>query len=155
MFKCGCPSGCTPITTRPCKPSMRMWPQRRSTEENPRPTGDGFFAESGRGWPGCPNFVLSQPGVSLRQWSGAQPVVSIEGRTGRRHYCGGARLMGERRRRTMGERGAPRDPVSDIVYGVPLPPRDAASEWLEQAGKPNLCSCGLELPVTGMCGFCD
>lgn len=63
--------------------------------------------------------------------------------------------MGERRRRTLGERGAQPDPIRDIAYGEPAPSPDAGSEWLEQASKPKLCSCGLELPVAGTCDYCD
>jgi hypothetical protein len=63
--------------------------------------------------------------------------------------------MGERRRPTLGERGAQPDPIRGIAYGEPAPPQDVGSEWLEQASKPKLCCCGIELPVTGKCDYCD
>jgi len=63
--------------------------------------------------------------------------------------------MGERRRPTLGERGALPDPIRGIVYGDPLSPPDVGREWLEDAKKPTRCDCGIELPVTGQCDFCD
>ncbi len=64
--------------------------------------------------------------------------------------------MGERPRRTLGERGAQPDPVRGIVYGEPAPPPDAAQEYLDKkAHEAKWCSCGLALPVTGQCDDCD
>jgi hypothetical protein len=63
--------------------------------------------------------------------------------------------MGERRRRTLGERGAVPDPIRDIAYGEELPPPDAGQEWLEKHGQSSRCSCGIELPLTGKCDYCD
>lgn len=68
---------------------------------------------------------------------------------------GRAVRMSERRRITMGERGAPHDPIRDIAYGEPLPSPDPTKEWLEQHAQPKLCSCGIELPRTGKCHDCD
>lgn len=64
--------------------------------------------------------------------------------------------MGERRRRTLGERGADPDPIANIVYGDPAPPPDAGREFLDQkAHEAKWCSCGIELPATGKCDYCD
>ena len=63
--------------------------------------------------------------------------------------------MSERRRMTLGERAAQPDPIRGIAYGDPEQPEiDHGGEWLEQASKPKMC-CGIELPVTGKCDYCD
>ena len=64
--------------------------------------------------------------------------------------------MGERRRRTLGERGADPDPIIGIVYGDSPPPPDPSQEFLERkAYEAKWCNCGMELPVTGQCDSCD
>ncbi|MFM8857836.1 MAG: hypothetical protein ACKOI2_11670 [Actinomycetota bacterium] len=63
--------------------------------------------------------------------------------------------MAERRKFTRGERAAQPDPIRDIAYGDPeQPERDIGGEFLVQARKPKMC-CGIELPVTGRCDYCD
>jgi len=63
--------------------------------------------------------------------------------------------MGEPRKFTRGERAAQPDPIRGIAYGDPAQPeRDPGREWLDQARKPKMC-CGIELPVTGKCDYCD
>lgn len=67
--------------------------------------------------------------------------------------------MGERRRRTLGGRGAQPDPIRNIGYGVDSSAPDLDSwtpdrEWRRTVRKPR-CRCGIELPVTGKCDYCD
>lgn len=66
--------------------------------------------------------------------------------------------MGERRRPTLGERGAQPDPIRNIRYGLPesrhLGP--LLVEWRRKMGRRSKrCTCGIELPVTGKCDYCD
>lgn len=67
--------------------------------------------------------------------------------------------MGERRRRTLGERGAQPDPVRNVSFGLPDDPqRDteiARRVRLAKLRKPTRCRCGIELPRTGKCDYCD
>lgn len=66
--------------------------------------------------------------------------------------------MGERRRPTLGARGALPDLVRGIVYGTGADKGVAASRkrW-RPAGvlRPRRCRCGMELPLTGKCDDCD
>lgn len=64
--------------------------------------------------------------------------------------------MGERRRRTLGRLGARPDPVRHIAYGAdPDKIETPSRKWLEKLRKPRRCGCGIELPVTGKCDYCD
>ena len=65
--------------------------------------------------------------------------------------------MGDRRRPTLGQRAAQPDPIRTISYnGLPQQPqRDGATDWLRTPRSPKRCSCGMELPVTGKCDYCD
>ncbi len=67
--------------------------------------------------------------------------------------------MGERRRTTMGGRGAQPDPIRNISYGLPeQPQRDsgtAVRARLKKYIRPKRCSCGIELPVIGNCDYCE
>lgn len=64
--------------------------------------------------------------------------------------------MGERRRRTVGGRGAQPDPVRHIAYGANPEEKESPSrKWLERFSRRRRCDCGIELPVTGKCDYCD
>lgn len=67
--------------------------------------------------------------------------------------------MGDRRRPTLGERGAQPDPIRNISFGLPEQPHrehtEDASDWLKKSRSPKRCSCGIELPATGKCDYCD
>ncbi len=124
----------------------------------------------------CPNFVLSLREAPLKApgCTAKGKVCVLVGRytrssgstRKRTHELGGARttgrvmLMGERRRSTLGERGAQPDPIRSIAYGLPEASHDVVGivvrEWLEsRVRKPKLCSCGIEMPLTGKCDDCD
>jgi hypothetical protein len=64
--------------------------------------------------------------------------------------------MGERRRRTLGRQGAQPDPVRHIAYGTGADRSEQPSpRWLEKLRRRTRCDCGIELPVTGKCDYCD
>jgi hypothetical protein len=69
--------------------------------------------------------------------------------------------MGNRRRWTLGERGAQPDQIRHIVYGLPEAARQGSrilGSWLgskPRGRRHQRCTCGTELPLTGQCDYCD